>query len=344
MKYCFVDTRKLLLVALVVSIGCQSRTPPTTSNPAHLQVWQSQEHEVGDVIAGFEITHTFTFTNDLTGVLKIQKDGDIVRNCNCADIIPAARELAPGAATAVTVKVDTRDKVGSFSYGGRIIWTDAENTPRVAVFALTGVARPPMLAEPDTVVFERDAVAKGQSKEFKLVINPAVDEGSLTIEASKALAIEHISSKPGSRVYSVKCLQQPQGEDDEFHEIYLTAKLVPQHGGIPFSTTVVVHVAVAVPLEVQPKSLDLQMGPDGRATGKLVLAGDAMMGGDNIESITCGDYKVEWKTTRSGPNAPRAVVEVTIVSPTDRDAPAKSILQVKVKGLVALHVPIHVRK
>jgi hypothetical protein len=343
MKSCVVIIRTLLLFAFVCSFGCQSRAP-TAPISASQQIWQSQEHEVGEVTAGFEIAHRFTLTNDLTRVLKIQKDRDIIRNCGCADITSATRELAPEATTTVTVKVATRDKSGPFSYGGRIIWTDSENTIHIAVFLLTGVARPPLAPEPNELVFEREDVAKGQNKELRLTVNPAVDEASLTVEATKALAIEQVSSQPGSRVYAVKCLQQPESEDEEIHDIYLSAKLSPKHTSIPVSTKVVVRVREAVPLSVQPKSLDLRVGPDGRAIGKLALAGDAVKGGDNIESITCGDYKVEWKRTRASPAAPTSIVEITVTPPDNKAGPEQSILYVKVKGLAALHVPIQVRK
>jgi hypothetical protein len=336
-------TGRLLLVALAVSSGCESRTQQRV--PVPREAWQTLDHEVGEVTAGIEISHTFVLANNLASPLHVLRDADVASNCGCATITTAARELAPGATTDVTVKVATRDRKGPFRLGGRIVWTDARNEPHLAVFALVGVARPPLALQPDELVFERDEVAKGRSKELKVIVDSAVDEASLTVEApTGALAVEPIRSEKGHRVYAVKCLQPPRGEDEEFHAIVLAAKLTPRLGGIPVSAKVVVQVREAVPLDVQPKSLELRLDPDGRAVGKFVLSGEAMQGGDNVESLSCADYEVEWKATHTRPESPTAVVEITLLAPPDKNGPEKTTVRVKVKGLPALHVPVLVRK
>jgi hypothetical protein len=333
----------LLSFAQVLSVGCGSRKPQVVP-PA--ETWQNLEYDVGEFPAGIEVSHTFALANDLATALHVRKDSDIVPNCGCASLTPATRELAPAATTNVAVKVATRDKgSGPFRYGGRIVWTDAREQTHVASFYLTGVARPPFAFQPYELVFERDEVATGRTKELTVTLDAAVDESSVTLEApTDALALEKIRSEGGRRVYSVKCLQQPRGEDEETHEIVLAAKLTPQYGCIPVSAILVVHVQEAVPLDVQPKTLDLRPGPEGRAIGKLVLSGEAMKAGGTVHSIECADFKVEWKARRAGPAASSTVLEITLFAPSDKDGPEKSTLQVKVEGLPALHVPIRVRR
>jgi len=333
----------LLLFLPALPIGCESRNQhaaPLT------EAWQNLEHDVGEIPSGIEISHTFPLSNNLASALHVRKDSDIVPNCGCASLTPATRELALAATTNVAVKVATRDKgSGPFRYGGRIVWTDAREQTHVATFYLTGVARPPFAFQPHELVFERDEVATGRSKELTVTLDAAVDDSSVTLEApTGGLAVERIRSGRGRRVYSVKCLQQPRGEDEETHEIALAAKLTPQYGSIPVSATLVVHVQEAVPLDVQPKTLDLLPGADGRALAKLILSGEAMKAGGTVHSIECADFKVEWKASRVSPASPSTVVEITLFAPPDKGGPEKSTLQVKVEGLPALHVPIRVHK
>jgi len=331
----------MLMSALLVCASCQSRPRQTDLPPLD---WQTLERDVGEITAGVEISHTFTLANDLTGTVHVEKDSDIKANCGCATLVPAARELSPQATTSVTVKAGTLDKVGPFKLGGRITWTDSEGSRHVSAFALTGIGLPPLALQPNALVFEREEIAKGLGQELRVTLSPDVDEASLTVEAgTDALTIQKSHVEKRCRTYSVKCVRQPQGEEEEVHDIYLSAKLTPAFGGTAVSARLLVYVQEVVPLDVRPKALDLRLGPDGRATGKLFLSGDAMRNGGSVESVSCADYQLEWKVTRGGTGTQTAVLEITLLVLPDKPRPPKSTLQVKVKGLPALHVPITVR-
>lgn len=339
MKSAFSRSGTLLVLVFLTSSGCQSR--PTTPT---VETWQTLEHEIGEITAGVEIIHEFTLTNDLPTVLEIKKDEDIAAKCGCSSITPAERRLAPGAATKVIFRVDTRNRAVPFRFAARIVWTDTANQPHPAEFFLVGVARPPLVLQPDELVFERQEVTDECRKELKVIVASGVDEGSVTVEPLAGdLAVEMIRSEKGYRVYSVKCLQQPRSESEEFHEIFLSAKLTPELGSIPVSAKLLVHVPEVVALEVQPKTLDLRLGPEGRTVGKLMLSGEAMKDGADVESLSCAEYKLEWKVTRARRGSP-ATVEITFLAAADKRGPEKTTLYVKVKGLPALHVPVSMRQ
>jgi hypothetical protein len=340
------------LVLVVALVGCQSKSnsgPPAHSTHhsyAPEDLWQTLEHDGGEVLAGDEVAHAFTLKNELSSIIQIVKDGDIVANCGCASVFPAARELAPGDATPVTVKIATTGKSGPFKHGGHIAWTDAEGKVHVAVFSVRGVARPPLRVEPHELVFERADLAKGLWKELQLTLDPAVDRESLSLvgpEQGFVIEKKDVAGAQGA-VYSIKCLLLPSGEEEEWYECVFTAKLAKEHGGSVVSAKAFLLVQRVGNIDVQPSRLVVRFGPDGRGVAKCVVSGDAWQGPEAIETITCPGYRLEWKPTRLGSASTATIIQLTLFQPDDRNSPKESLIQIKAKGLDMFHVPVEIQE
>jgi hypothetical protein len=146
-------TRPICL-GLICLAGCsnsgsdQAPAPNHAKQVAELSLENERLiHDVGKMVAGPTVRHTFEVANKTSEKLTIEKPEDISINCGCSGVEPAKKVLEPGEKTDVTVALQTVNKNGPMSYGGTINWTSASGKKHAIQLLIRGTAIPAIVCD-----------------------------------------------------------------------------------------------------------------------------------------------------------------------------------------------------
>ena len=106
-------------------------------------------HDFGEVEAGEEVEHTFTFRNTGEGVLAIKK---VLTSCGCTGAVVSDREVPPGGTGAVKATFQTKGFHGNVKKSLTVESNDPEN--ELVRLTIGGTVNPEVTVEPRYVNWE----------------------------------------------------------------------------------------------------------------------------------------------------------------------------------------------
>jgi hypothetical protein len=275
--------------------------------------------DVGRVIAGVVVTHTFPVKNSSVETITIKQDKDIHLDCGCSSITPGLRTLRPRQETDVTVTVRTgalKKKKGPFIHGGKLVWSAPTGTLSATSLTLRGEAVLPFVTDPQLVDFSPEEVKTAALKEIIITAVAPVDWSTSTV-TSVSPYFQVIDRAPPDKSGNIRCKVKclPPESIEEFRgEIQVEAQArLSGLDGRPVSSTIPMRARQVVDLAINPKVVPVTFGPSGeKANVKLTLRGEkAAKGQIEIEAIRYKDCQATWKLKRTA-DSPTSVLEVTL--------------------------------
>lgn len=301
-------------------------------------------YNVGQVIAGEVVSHEFTVTNPSPEALSIVANQDVIKNCGCTELTPAARTLPPGGSTTVKVAVNTTRKDGPLDYGGSITWTAASGAKRTTQFVLRGRAVSALVCDPPMVRFEDADLRAGTTQELKFLGNVSVDWATARVSSSSPL-VQVLGWKRFAEgaTCRVRC-SLPPGQESLQATVAVRATVV--RPGLPLdkqpavlSVLVLAHQRVA--LVVTPQVVPIAWSASGdRATARLMLRGDLLLQDKRpIEQVECPGFAVTWSLSKPS-KAGVAILQVNLVPTDSRLTGAAPTLTIRVKSMKPIALPV----
>jgi hypothetical protein len=293
----------LILLAAATLAGCQRSPGPavaaTEPDPS------VQVYDVGDILAGQDISRSFSFTNRTDQTLKIASPTDIRVGCGCTGVTLAATTLAPGASTDVFLRVHTSRMKGPFQYASTITWTADDGSTVPFAITLMGTAAPLLVAAPDSLSFGKADVLAGTTKEIT-VTAPAGCRMSgwaaRTDHASfRVLAVEPIDDRTAK--VRVSCTV-PTEVEVVSGLLRVTATVAGCDRKLEVTEAEVQCVVQAwreIDFTVTPAQLPVQVdAATNGGKGSVLLRGKRIEATDSpVTAVTCDGVKVAWKVSKS---------------------------------------------
>jgi hypothetical protein len=329
--------------------GLVTDRPGRDSSPA-ADSSEDLSFDVGRVISGAVLTHTFRINNSTPEALSVKQEQDIHLDCGCSSIVPAARMLPVGAAVDVTVTVRTgglKKKKGPFINGGTIVWTSAGGLRHATSLTLRGDAVPAFAASPQVLSFSPAEIKQGASKVLLITAAAPVDWDTWTVTCSSPYfqIVDRAKPQEGKPARcQVKCLP-PESIEDFSGDILVEAQARLSESELrPVSAAVPVRARQAVDLAINPKVVPVTFLPSGEpATVKLALRGDRVAkGAVQIESIRYEGCAVTWKLSPSPDNLTLVLSVTLVLQPNSKETkprPVDPVLLIQLAGGKSIPVP-----
>jgi hypothetical protein len=300
-------------------------------------------HDVGTILSGRTASHRFRLTNRCNEVLAIQSDADIELNCGCSGVVPNSRQVVPGEEMQVKVIIRTSGKLGSFSHGGKILWTSVSGKKLTTVLSVSGKVIAAFTGEPDYLVFDSDEVKEGVARNLKVTSAVPIQSGTLSVVSrSNQFEISELRIEENGANCKVTCRPRDQSEDLEgsilVHARPRTDDPTSSQEEWP-SLLVPVRARQNLDLVIAPKVVLFKFASEtNRATARLLLRGKKLAELEHpVKSVHCPPFDSEWKLTRLK-EGKSAILEVTLID--SHLARAKSaVLLVEVAGMGVRRLP-----
>jgi hypothetical protein len=273
-------------------------------------------HDVGKMVAGPVIKHTFEFVNNSGEKLTIEKPEDIAINCGCSGIEPEKRALEPGEKTGVSVTLQTVSKSGPMSYGGIITWTAAGGKTQKTQMLIVGTAIPPIAAEPQSLNFEPAEIRNKVAKPVRIRGNVPLDWVKVPVGSSSPYFKVSITRIESDAIFCDVVCDPPSDVESVQGDLLVGARLKPNADDLAESGVALripVRGRQTVELAISPKTPIFRFAEtENLATSRLLLQGELVgVGPSLVKDITCKGYDVNWRLSDSkGSNS--AILDVTI--------------------------------
>ena len=322
-----------LLIALLGVLGCH-RSPLATTSTAKQPVPSELDlvHNIGAVLAGKQVEHSFAVENRLDVPIFIADDADMEKSCGCINLEPSADRVAPGETTAIRVRVDTSGKNGPFRVGGVIRWRTDDGESWPVNMYLEGTAKSILVAQPGLVQFSPAEVQARATKELVVFTSDEIDSATLCVDIEPPYAVVVEQSVQSDQI-RLSVRPSPPPDMQSFSAILrCTAATAEEHDGVA-------HCQIAVPMQgsqdvgvhVVPRvvfanwSREFQSG-----TTRFLVRGLSAAAAESISAIYCDGLSASWAAKEISPAnaASRGTlqVEVNLSNPVD---PAIDVTQVR---------------
>lgn len=328
----------LVSVALLSTVGWLRSQDTTVMHPQQRSLsGLDLAHDVGSVVEGTKVEHTFVTRNVLQVPITIADETDMEKTCGCTTLEPSARRLAPGESATVRMRVDTTGKSGRFRVGGVIRWRLENGESWPVNLRIEGIAKTILASQPGIVRFSATDVANKSTKELLVFNSREVDWSTLNVQIDSPYATLVESSVHSDHLRLLLRACPPADVSDFSATLRVTANLTEAHGDIT-------HCALAVPVQASQR-IGVHVSPRvvfanwsrkfNKGTTRFLVRELTSASPELIASISCDGFRVTWAAKNISP--PRATphhtlqVELGLSSPDD---PAFDLTQAG---------PIHVR-
>jgi len=193
------------LVGLVLALGCTANPRPTGGAPANHP--PESEHDLGTIVVGDSISHTFDFVNATDAVLSLDQTKDVTVDCGCTSVGVTPDSIHPNGTAKIVLTVNTANAKGAFAYHCALNWRDATGHPRPHRLTLRGTAVGYLTCTPEVVRAQHKADVGPETVEVTISGSEGIDYSAWSVisDSEHTTVVTAVPTGPRTLKATVRC-------------------------------------------------------------------------------------------------------------------------------------------